>query len=435
MTPGTVKRVIVPLVAIALVAGPIGIPARASDGAAVTRWIDQALQAVRARNVGTPDAGRLYAMVSVAVYDAVNGIDTAKGRGRAPALVPPDGAPTNGDQSVAAAAAAHAVLSALTPAQRPVLDQALDAELGDGGRRNAPPVTGALQWGRSVGEQVVSLRSTDGTQSPEAMPAGSGPGVHRAQFDARFRHMLPFGVADKSRYTSGPPPALSSAEYAAAFDDVRTFGRADGDAERDQISNFWLAEGGTVRETGTWIQAGVAIATQRGTVKSVSDSARLFALLGMAIADAVSVSWETKAQYFAWRPTVAIREAGTDDNPATTPDPTWTSRIGSVGGSPEYNSGTSAFAGAASAVLEHFYTDEELDFCFQTDKAIAGPRCYDSALAGALEAGRSRIYQGIHFQYSNDDGRRVGRFIGQDVATNKLGPLDAAVAVAAHCGT
>ena len=195
---------------------------------------------------------------------------------------------------------------------------------------------------------------------------------------------------------------------------------------RNQISQFWLAEGGTVRETGIWLQAAVAIARQYGTTDSISDTARLFAMLGMAIADAVIASWETKATYFTWRPTVAIREADIDGNPDTVADPAWTSRIGSVGGSPEYNSGTSTFAGAASQVIESFYCNANLGFCFVTDKATNGARCYLSPLQAAEEAGRSRIFQGIHFQFSNEDGRRVGRAIGQEIATTRLKRLNGA---------
>jgi hypothetical protein len=406
--------------AVLTVAAGWAAPTAASTGNAATRWVEQALQAVRKQNVGTPDAGRLYAMVTAAMYDAVNGIETARRHGREPAIVPADGAPLKGNATVAAASAAHAVLSALTPGQRSVLDGALAAEIESEGGAEAKPVAAGADWGRSVGERVVSIRSSDGTQTADIIPAGSGPGAHRASFDARFRHMTPFGIDNKAPYGSGPPPALSSAEYAAAFNDVKTFGSPDADAERNQISSFWLAEGGTVRETGTWLQASLAIVQQEGTIDSLPATARLFALLGMAIADAVLVSWETKATYFSWRPTVAIREADTDGNPATDPDPAWVSRIGSVGGSPEYNSGTSTFAGAASAVLEHFYGDQSLDFCFVTDKATNGPRCYASALAGAEEAGRSRIYQGIHFQFSNEDGRRAGRALGAEIAATRL---------------
>ena len=139
----------------------------------------------------------------------------------------------------------------------------------------------------------------------------------------------------------------------------------------------------------------------------------------MAIADAVIVSWDTKATYFTWRPFTAIREADTDGNPDTAPDPTWTPRNTSVGSSPEYASGLSSFSGAASAVIDAFYFPRPASFCFATDLALA-PRCYDSPLEGAIEAGRSRIYQGIHFQFSNIEGRRTGRRLGLEVALTRL---------------
>ena len=67
----------------------IGIAEPALAENAVTRWAEQSLQAVRAANVGTPNAGRLYAMVTVAMYEAVNGIDSARNRfAREHALVP-----------------------------------------------------------------------------------------------------------------------------------------------------------------------------------------------------------------------------------------------------------------------------------------------------------------------------------------------------------
>lgn len=178
-----------------------------------------------------------------------------------------------------------------------------------------------------------------------------------------------------------------------------------------------------MREPGTWQQAALAIVEQRGTDESLPDTARLFALLGMAVADTVKLSWETKATYFTWRPTTAIRQADADGNPATVQDDLWRSRIRSVGGSPEYNSGTSSFAGAASAVIEGFYCHEAIGFSFETDLAPSGPRSYASPVEAAREAGRSRIFQGIHFQFSNEDGRRAGRAIGAEVVDTRLRPI------------
>jgi hypothetical protein len=389
----------------------------------VTRWVEQALEAVREQNVGTPDAGRLYAMVTVAMYDAVNGIDRMhRISRRAHALVPPTNAPLFASRDAAAAAAAHAVLIELTPNQADVLDAALAAEFEMLGGVTQPGVAAGRDWGEFVGREVVTLRENDGATPPETIPAGVGPGVHRAAFtNAQFRNMVPFGIQSKEPYVSPGPPALTSPEYTAAFNEVKTLGSdQDTDLERDEISDFWLAESGTSRETGIWLQAALAVVEQEGTVHSLSATARLFALLGMAIADAVIVSWEAKATYFFWRPTPAIHEADTDDNPDTVPDPTWTSRIGSAGGSPEHTSGTSTFAGAASTVLAGFYCHDDIAFTFLTDQASNGSRAYSSFSAAAAEAGRSRIYQGIHFEFSNQAGQHQGRGMGTEIVTTRL---------------
>src|SRR5688572_23520331 len=145
------------------------------------------------------------------------------------------------------------------------------------------------------------------------IPAGSECGVPRAPFDARFRNMQFFGIANRTPYLSAPPPALTSAEYAAAFNDVKLFGVQDGDPERNEIAQFWLAENNTVRETGLWLHALLAIVKDRATDNDLSDTARLFAQVGMAIADAVSAVWYTKAEHFTWRPFFAIREADLPD--------------------------------------------------------------------------------------------------------------------------
>ena len=395
----------------------IGVPEPALAANAVTLWAEHAMEAVRAANVGTPAAGRLYAMVTIAMYDAVNGIDTARrGVGREHALVRTDGAPKGGSRSAAVAAAAHAVLIALVSSQQAVLDAALADALE---AANDGDVSEGATWGRLVGDQVVAARANDGTQTALTIPAGTDVGEYRASFDARYRLMTPFAIRSIDRYRSGPPPGLTSEAYAEAFNDVKTLGQQDGDAERNAIATFWLIEGGTPRETGVWLQALVPIVEKMRTDRSLSDTARLFARVSMAIADAVAVSWDTKATYFTWRPFTAIHEADADGNPDTAPDTAWTPRNTSIGSSPEWASGLSSFSGAASAVIEAFYFPRRVSFCFATDLATA-PRCYDRPLDAAVEAGRSRIYQGIHFQFSNVEGRRVGRRIGLEVALTQL---------------
>ena len=218
---------------------------------------------------------------------------------------------------------------------------------------------------------------------------------------------------------SEPPPDITRDAYATAFEDVKRLGQQDANRERNEIALFWLAEGGTVRETGIWIQAAVAIVDQLGTDRSVSDTARLFARLGMGIADAVAVTWATKATYFTWRPFHAIREADLDGNPATVPDRSWTPRNNSIGASPVQ---------LWNIRLRRRGFDDHRGVLLSPDRFVLlrnGSRSKRKALllqpvGRGWEAGRSRIYQGIHFQFSNDDGRDAGRRIGREIALTTL---------------
>src|SRR5688572_20148910 len=74
------------------------LPQQAWAANSATRWMEHAMQAVRQGNVGTPNAGRLFAMVAIAIYDAVNGIDTARQHGHEPAIVPATDAPVKGNR-------------------------------------------------------------------------------------------------------------------------------------------------------------------------------------------------------------------------------------------------------------------------------------------------------------------------------------------------
>ncbi len=392
----------------------------ANQGQYASRWVEHAFQAVRDQNVGTLPSSRLYAMVTIAIYDAVNGIDRARWVGREHALVPPTGAPVLGLRAAAAAAAAHAVLTSLTPAQAPVLDQALAADLTELGGTGVDFVARGRDWGVVVGQQVVLLRSNDGTQTALLMPPSTAPGAHRTEYDARYSIMTPFGIASKDPYQAPPPPSLTSDTYTASFIDAKAVGTHDGDPVHEEIATFWGGENGPARESANWLQASVAIAEQRSLEHSLSATARLYAMVGMATGDGSIVSHDAKADYFTWRVVPAIHEADIDGNPATIADPAWVPRNGTGNlGSPEYTSGAAAFAGASSAAIEHFFCRKNVSFCFSTDVAPA-PRCYASPLDAAIEGGRARVLQGVHFQFSVDAALAQGRGVGAEIGTTRL---------------
>jgi len=68
-----------------------------------------------------------------------------------------------------------------------------------------------------------------------------------------------------------------------------------------------------------------------------------------------------------------------------------------------------------------FFCDDGIAFDLTSDSAPAGARHYDSFSAAVTEAGRSRIFGGLHFEGSGDQaGLQGGRGVGREVLRTKL---------------
>ncbi|MCK2217669.1 vanadium-dependent haloperoxidase [Actinomadura sp. ATCC 31491] len=415
--------VLLPSLAVPL---PAAAAPPAPDVDAAGTWSQAALDAIRTHRASDSDAARTYAMVGAALYDAVNGIATARGdRARTPALRDAKGAPPQGDQQAAAVAAAHAVLVRLYPDAVATLDARLAADLARLGQ--GPRVSAGRSWGATVGADVYTLRQDDGSSPVEAQPAGTGPGVFGQEWPgAQYRHMRPFADADAARHLGGGPPALDSLDYAAAFAEVALLGNAAvPDAGKSAVFQFWSLPAGSDQPPGAWVQ----IALAAGRTLPLADKARLLALLGMALADTAVPTTLAKYTYRHWRPQVAIQQADTDGNPYTTADPAWRARAGSAGGTPEYISGHSSFSGAGAAVLAGFFCSDRVPFTLVTDSAPVDPgtgqpwaRSFPGFSAAAADAGRSRVLGGLHFGFSNLDGLAMGRDVAADILAAKLLP-------------
>jgi hypothetical protein len=193
-------------------------------------------------------------------------------------------------------------------------------------------------------------------------------------------------------------------------------------AEQTEIALSWSDGGGTFTPPGHWNQIAADVALARGN--TLAENARLFALLNIAEADAGICSWDAKYAYDLWRPIDAIREGDTDGNDQTIADPTWTPLL-KTPPFPTYTSGHSTFSGAADAVLTSFFGDN-VRFSSTSDGHIGFTqrplsdqqivtRSFDSFTQAAEEAGRSRIYGGIHFQFDNEPALAAGRSLGNYV--------------------
>ena len=158
-----------------------------------------------------------------------------------------------------------------------------------------------------------------------------------------------------SQFRPPGPPALEGAKYAEEVNYVKEIGKSDSltrTPDQTAIAKFWANGAGTFTPPGHWNQIAEETATLTG--QSLEDSARLFALLNISLADAAISCWDAKYEYNLWRPVTAIRQADTDNNPNTTADPQWLPLV-TTPPFPEYMSGHSTFSGAADAVMSSVF--------------------------------------------------------------------------------
>lgn len=379
----------------------------------VTDWNTAALSAIRNNRTAPPRSARALAMMHVAMCDAVNCISRTY-----EAYVVHSAVPASASQEAAANAAAHRVLRALFPTDAPAFDALHAANLD--AIPNGPQKNSGEAWGECVGDQILAWRANDGADAMVPPPAGTGPGSWVPTPPGFAPYLLPqwalvtpFAMTSSSQFRPPGPPALDSAEWAAHYNEVKALGAAVGSArtpEQTEIALFWADGAGTETPPGHWNHIAQDVAAARGN--TVEQNVRLFALLNMALADAAICAWDAKYTFNFWRPVTAIRAGDTDGNPATEPDPAWSSLIATPP-FPDYVSGHSTFSGAAATVLAMFYGTDDIAFTTGSDFLPGVLRSFNSFSAAALEAADSRLYGGIHFRSANEDGLVSGGALGE----------------------
>src|SRR5262249_35915336 len=235
--------------------------------------------------------------------------------------------------------------------------------------------------------------------------------------------VTPFCIPGDSAFRPPPQPDLDSAEYTAAFNEVKSLGAADSatrSAEQTEIARFWAGGPGTFTSGGHGNQTAQDVATRRGN--SLVENARLFALLNVAQADAYFAVWDAKYEYNFWRPVTAIRAADTDGNPDTLPDSTWTPLLVTPN-HPSYISGHSGHSAAAAAVLAAFFGTDTIGFSLTTDSLRGGVTpSFDSFSDAVREVSDARVYAGIHWRFDVAAGEALGYEVGKYVVSHCLLP-------------
>jgi hypothetical protein len=438
--------------AVCLVAGVFLAGATASLPApgtnAVIAWNSNAADAsIAACSLGgyAPQEARMYAMMHVAIHDALNGID-ARSRPYAASLSSATGA--SPDAAVAAAARDVLVpvlgsLSFFLPADcvsAGVASVEADYAASLGAIPNGTAKTRGVALGRAAAAAILALRSADGFDTPTVDPnyqEGSAPGEYRYTPGTPFafaphlgEDLTPFVLKDSSQYRPGPPYPLTSRSYAADVNEIQRLGGDDVTTpsartdEQTEIALFWVESSPLA-----WNRLTRAVAAAEEL--DLWESARLFGLLNLAMTDGYIGTWETKYHYRFWRPVTAIRLADIDDNPATTADPTWTPLV-ETPPIPDYDSGHAVEGGTAAQVLKRFFGTDKMSFSACSFTLPAGQRCSDGSPTlrhftkfsqAADENAVSRIYVGFHFRDAVETGTNHGEKIGNRAVNHFLQPM------------
>jgi VCPO second helical-bundle domain len=362
---------------------------------------------------------RVLAIMHAAQHDAVNG---AEPRYESYASSLSD---RKADAEAAAAAAAHRVLVSFFPANQASLDAALVESLAS--VPDGPAESAGVALGQAVGQLLLDFRANDGFDVPDPFAPMPGPGVWEPtppafapMLEAQFQNVSPFSLRDRSQFLPGPPPDLTSATYARDFGEVKGLGQDTSPlrtADQTELAHFW-AEGSPIG----WSRVGSIVSSRRDY--DLHQTARLLALLNMAMADGFVAGWYQKRYFAFWRPVTAIRKAGTDGNPETSPDPTWLP-LRPTPALPDYPSTHSLLGGAAAEILRRFTGEDHFRFCMTSTTSVPASteRCWESFTEAELENANSRVVVGFHFRFACTTGVEVGRKVGRFAIRHSLRPL------------
>src|SRR5260370_1590948 len=247
-----------------------------------------------------------------AIFDAVNGIKPHY----TPYHVDLDG-PEGASTRAAAIQAAYVVLVSLFPSQKSTFDAeratslaSLADDADDSG--DDMNITRGLGWGEVVAKDILTWRSIDGfSRALPRVTGGLGPGNWRPtppQFlpmvSPQVATMTPYVLDTPSQFRPEGPPALTSERYSDAFNEVKTLGRANGSSRTDDqtlIARYWA---GNV--SVSWNPVCNQLALERELPLRLT--ARLFAVMNLALADSTVAGWDSKLFFIDrnWRPITAI---------------------------------------------------------------------------------------------------------------------------------
>jgi hypothetical protein len=380
----------------------------------VTDWNEKAVATMAAQRVtGGAVPARTLAMVHSAIFNAINSVTKSY------RLVLVAALPDAPDASLEAAVhtAAKQVLIELYPKEKAALDAAFDtamAKIPDG-----PPKLSGIAAGEKAAFAVLAARKADGFDSPNTYRPVTAAGVYVPTAPLVMSHIAgitPFALKSLAQFRPGPPPTLQSQLWARDYNETKELGAVNSTkrtAWQTETGRFWRLSG-----VLGWNEAARGLLANKPL--PLPQSARLFAHLNIALADALLAILDAKYHYNFWRPITAIRNGDRDSNDATERDAGWTPLINTPL-HPEYPCAHCVCDGAAGAVLKSVFGAGTLPEFTLTYAEMPGvTRKYTSIQQLEDEVAMARIWGGVHYRNSNEVGNAIGRKVAEYVLQNYL---------------
>ena len=385
----------------------------------VTRWNQIATDASTVENTNPLTESCVFAMLHVAIHDAVNAIES-----RYEPYLPRTSAAPSASLDAAIASAAHTTLVALLPASKVTFDAALEEtlrKLSDDSKKRA-----GLEVGRATATAILAARENDGEKRTVQYTPGTKPGDYRPTppdfIPAALTHwgsVTPFVLKSSAQFRpTDEPPAVNSPRALADIEEVKAIGGSKSvtrTAEQSEIARYWYEN-----STRGWNRIAREVAGARQF--DVWENARLFALVNLAMADGYIANFESKYHYNYWRPITVIRESGDSEWLSYLPTPPV----------PDYPSGHAAEGAAVATVMARFFNTDFISFSMTSGAPYPGiTRKFWSFSEAARENAASRVINGIHFASAVNAGYIQGERIGEWVFEHALRPANPPPAITA----
>lgn len=251
-----------------------------------------------------------------------------------------------------------------------------------------------------------------------ARPVAANAAGHGAGTRTQLATTAPWVMRSPSQFRTAGPPALTSDQYLADYNETKSMGSSTNSGrtgDQTLFSNFWQAG----NPPDYFDPTVLSLAAQHHF--SMVQTARLLALVNLAMADAIIGCWDAKYTYGSWRPITAIQLAGSDGNDNTTPDSAWTPLI-TTPAFPEYPSAHSCVSGAAAQILSQTF-GEETSFSVGSSAMPGVTRRFTNFSAALEEIKNARVFGGIHFRTACVDGTSLGISVGDYVMAHALLPI------------